>query len=60
MQGREKRPLQTSQRKVSWKKMSLKAGKFLRGEEEERHSNRNDCRENNNTNRYFEIKFYRN
>lgn len=43
MQGREKRPLQTSQRKVSWKKMSLKAGKFLR----------NDCRGNNNTNIFW-------
>lgn len=36
--------------------MSLKAGKFLRDEEEERHSKRDDCRGKNNIKKYFERK----
>lgn len=55
-----KRSLQTSQGKVWWKKMSLKAGEFLTGEEEEGHSKREDCRRNNGTKRYFERKIDRN
>lgn len=38
--------LSIGQGKVSWKIMSLKAGKFLRGEGEERYSKRDDYRRN--------------